>query len=232
MNLALIFILLGFITYTMFAPIVPATYGKPMVQNTDKIFAGQVFSYEIHTCRHVSESVVADITRQIVSTTNKDLAPISLSSDSVTNEKGCVTRKKTLIIPYSTPPGTYQLVVKGSYSIIPIRSPILVSATSDSFNVQSPNNTPLDAALRAIQEGTTPNGIYRDGNNSSQPETQTGAPINSNPPTTTVPNSNTNTANNNGNNNNNGSGSNPPSPALDLPGLLNALGGGNVDLKL
>ncbi len=226
LNFALIAIIFGVVMYSLFAPTVPATYDKPMIQDASNIRAGQALTYKIHTCRFVGESVRTDITRQLVSTTNPELTPINLSTDTVSNPSGCRDTTKTVIVPFSTPTGTYQLVIKGIYSTVPLRQPIVVSATSDSFNLLPADDTALEAALELLRQGGTPNGTPVEGSDSTSttPKTQSN---------NTTNNSTTNNNSNNSSSNNNGQGSgSAPAPTGLIPGLLNALGGGGIKITL
>mgnify|MGYP001611533854 CR=1 FL=1 len=152
LNLLMVLIIFGFTAYTMFVPLNPATYDKPVVQDVNNIRAGKQFTYTLHSCRRVGESVVTTVTRKLVSVSNSSLAPITLTSDTLTNKVGCIDSRRSLVIPYSTPEGKYQLVISGVYQIIPLRAPVTVTATSDPFNVKKANTE--NSVQMLIQENT------------------------------------------------------------------------------
>lgn len=212
-------VLIGFVVYTLFAPIVPATYGKPDIQNSTEIYAGQPMTYKIHTCRYVGDGVITNVVRQLVSTTDKNLAPISLSSDTTTGIARCLDVTRTLIIPFSTPKGNYQLVIKGVYSIFPLRKPITVTATSDSFDLKV-----KDVPQSNTTEPTTTSPVSSNpvqGNNTVIPRANS-TPVANNSTT------NNSTTTNNTTNNNPGSGS-PAAPTGLIPDILRALVGGSLN---
>lgn len=186
LNLVMLIILIAFTAYTLLAPIVPAVYGKPTIQDSAAVYAGHTMTYTIHSCRRVGDGVVTTITRQLVPVSDKKLLPINLSTDIVTNTARCQTNSKTLLIPYSTPDGQYKLVIKGVYAVIPLRQPITVVAESDTFTIHGTTitqeiqdlidaNTALQAQLAAqvpkVNGSTT--AVTQNSNGSSTTSTNT-----------------------------------------------------------
>jgi hypothetical protein len=215
LNLAMLTILTGFVLYVLFAPIVPAVYDKPMIQNQSAVYAGHTLTYKIHACRNVDEAVVTTITRQLVSVTNKQLQPINLSTDIITNKAGCSTNTKTLLIPYLAPEGSYRLIIRGSYQVVPIRKSIVVSTQSEPFTIHA-NSVDQEVqdlieANRVLQEQLTSQTSI----NSSQADIirNNNTTIENNKTTTTPPANNSN---------------NQPSTNNEtaLQAILKALGGG------
>lgn len=214
-SFVLVLIMFGITAYALFAPFVPATYEKPKINETN-IIAGKTLNYSIYSCRYVGDAVVTTVTRKLVSTTDKQLAPIILSSDVLTNERRCLTSNRTLIVPSDTPAGEYQLVVQGIYQVIPLRAPITVTATSDSFNVKSSNpdepfvgnNTPVGGS----SSGQNPK-TYSNSGGSSAPNNQNSQQ----PVTNNTTNNNTTTNNTTNNNPTNGNGS------VREPGLIQSI---------
>lgn len=146
-NLILVITILVVIFYTMFWPIEPANYGAPIIQNQGVIYSGQILDYSIHTCRYVNENVLTTITRSLVSTSHKDLQPINLNTDTVSNPARCLNNDRSIILPYSIPSGEYKLVIRGLYSIIPIRRPIVVESQSAPFHVET---LPIDREIQQL----------------------------------------------------------------------------------
>lgn len=137
LNLTLVAVLVAFVVYTLFAPITPAVYGKPMVQDSNNLYAGHTLTYKIHSCRKVGDSVLTTITRQLVPVGQTTLQPINLSTDILSAPARCQDNTKTLLIPYSVPEGKYKLLIRGVYAIIPLRKPITVTAQSDQIFIHS-----------------------------------------------------------------------------------------------
>lgn len=222
LNLFMVIVLACLVAYPLFAPIVPAVYNKPVVEDTSELFSGHTLTYKIHTCRRVSDGVLTTVTRKLVSTSDKNLTPITLGTDTFTNTPKCQDSTKTLIIPYSTPAGTYQLQVSGVYSVIPLRKPITVTATSDSFRVEAATttqdiqalidaNTQLEQTLQELAQKSGTVVFPSNTTNSTTNNSTTNNTTNNNPPAQT------------------GSGSDD-NPGL-LKGIINALGGG-INLSL
>lgn len=213
------------VAYPLLAPIVPAKYDKPIVENATSLYAGQTLTYKLHACRYVGDGVLTTTTRKLISDSNKTLTPIDLGSDTFTNSAKCSDGEKTVVVPYSTPSGTYQLQISGIYSVIPLRKPITVTATSDSFQLNGATttqdiqalidaNTQLEAQIKAqIGSGTTTSKTEQ-GTGSNQGTTTTTTTTNNN--TTTTPAV---------------TGSGSTNQGI-LPGLFNILGGGGLNLSL
>lgn len=237
LNLALVAILVAFVCYTLFAPITPAVYGTPMVQDSSNIYAGHTLTYKIHACRRVGQGVVTTITRQLVPVNNKTLQPINLSTDTVTNVARCSDTTKTLLVPYSTPDGQYRLLIRGVYDVIPLRQPLTVSAESAVFPVHGTSiaqeiqdlidqNSVLQAALSAQVPKT---------NSSTTPTTTK----NSNGSTTTSTNTNATTTTGGSGGTNPKAPTSPTTPTTPVPTpdpslvqqIIKALGGG-INLQL
>lgn len=201
LNLALVCILVAFIAYTLFAPLTPAVYGKPIIQDPNNLYAGHTLTYKLHSCRKVGDGVVTTITRSLVPVGKTTLQPIGLSTDVVTNTARCQNNTKTLLIPYSVPEGKYTLVIRGVYAIIPLRKPITVTATSDAVTIHSTTVNQeiqdlIDAnnVLRGQLEAQVPNTngsksvTTQNGNGSSTTSTNTNnTTTNQNTTTTTSP---------------------------------------------
>jgi len=227
LNFALLAVLIAFLAYTLFAPIVPAVYDEPIIQDVANLQAGRTMTYTLHSCRYVGDGAVTTVTRKLVSTTDKTLQPINLSTDTFTSEAKCQDVKKTLIVPYSTPAGTYQLFITGVYQVIPLRKAITVTATSDSFDLKGSipaqdiealiqANIELQEQIRARTETTPSTNKPVEGSSSQQ---------------STGGNTTNNTTTNNTTNNTEVQGEGSKNPGL-IPGLLNALGGGGLKLSL
>lgn len=219
LNLFMLIMLIGFTLFSLFAPIVPAKYSRPLIQNSDNVIAGKIMNYTMQSCRYVGEGVVTTITRKLVSTSNPDLLPITLTSDTVTNPARCLDVKRSVLIPFSTPKGEYQLVITGVYQVIPLRKPITVQSTSDSFGVKEPTKEDVEM-LERLQSNpdsvggsssTDPKQISNSGASSAQNSTSGSTPK-SNQSTTN--NTTTNNTTNNNTTNNNGSESE------EEPGLI------------
>lgn len=212
----LVLVMVAVTAYALFAPIVPAKYSKPII-NEQNIVAGKTLNYSIHTCRYVGEAVVTTVTRKLVSTTDKQLTPIVLSTDTLTNERRCLDVTRTLIVPSDTPSGEYQLVVQGIYEVLPLRAPITVTATSDSFIVKPSNpNEPFvgnSSPVGGSSSSENPKTSSNSGSSSAQGQ-QNNTPVTNN--TTT-----NNTTTNNTTSNNTGSSS-EREPGL-VQRLLNSL---------
>ncbi len=183
LNLFMLMVLVLLVAYPMFAPIVPAKYSKLSVQNPHNIHSGKTLTYKMNVCRYVSEGVLTTVTRQLVSVSDKTLNPINLGSDTFTNSARCMDYKKTVIVPYSTPEGKYRLLIKGVYSVIPLRKPITVSAKSDTFNVKVSNaeqdiealieaNSRLQEQIKAQVDGSrySPTVVPNSGDNNTSSE--------------------------------------------------------------
>lgn len=235
LNLALVAILVAFVCYTLFAPITPAIYGTPMVQDSSNIYAGHTITYKIHACRRVGDGVVTTITRQLVPVTDKALQPISLSTDVVTNTARCSDTTKTLLIPYSTPEGQYKLLIRGVYDVIPLRQPLTVTAQSAPFEVHA------TSVAQEIQDLIDANGVLQNALSSQVPKTNSSTT----PKTTTNANGSTSTSTNTNSTTTTGGsgGTNPkapteptqpvsptPQPSL-IQQIIKALGGG-INLQL
>lgn len=239
-NLALLTFLVLFIVYTLFWPITPATYSNLVLQNPNNIVAGQTLNYSIDGCRKVGDSVVTTITRSLVSTTDKKLLPISLSTDTVANPARCTHSNRSVLLPYSIPAGKYELVIRGVYQIIPLRRPIAVQIESKEFTVKTVPisdqiqslinaNNLLQSQLQAQQssKATTPTVA------TTPKITPTQTTVNNttvNNPAPTPPASTTPTGGSTGSTGGTGGGSSGGSGGSQneslIDGLINAIGGG------
>jgi hypothetical protein len=186
LNLFMVLVLVGFTAYTLFAPITPATLSTPIVQDVNNLRAGAKLTYSLQSCRYVGEGVVTTVTRKLVSTTDKQLAPIILSADTVTNPPRCLDTTRTLIVPETTPAGNYQLVITGIYQVIPLRKPITVITTSASFDLGAVDleKTTSDNSLQSGNTNTPISG----GSGSTAPKPIRGQ----NPAPSTITNNTTN----------------------------------------
>lgn len=195
----LVLVMIAVTAYALFAPFVPAKYDKPVLTSTD-ITAGKTLNYTLYSCRYVGDAVVTTITRKLVSTTDKQLAPIVLSSDVLTNERRCLTSKRTLVVPSDTPAGEYQLVIQGIYEVLPLRKPITVTATTDSFILKPSNpNEPFvgnSAPVGGSSSSENPKTYSNSGSSSAPTTQQNNSPVTNN--TTTNNTTNNNTTNNTG----------------------------------
>jgi len=215
LNALMLVILTLLVAFPLFAPIVPAEYDKPAIKDATALYAGHELTYKIHSCRYVGDSVLTTITRRLVSISDKTLTPINLSADTLTSKEGCEDSTSTLIIPYSTPAGTYQLQVSGIYSVIPLRKPITVTATSDSFKI---NGATVSQDIEALI------------NANKELQAQIQAQLDANPTTTPVQGSNSQqSTTNNSSNSKTTKGSGSSSNGL-IPGLVKALGGGGLNI--
>lgn len=210
LNLFLVLLLIGFSAYTLFAPIVPAKYSRPVIKNANEVVAGKVLTYTMESCRYVGDAVVTTVTRKLVSTTDKSLVPITLSADTVTNPARCLNLERSVVVPFGAPAGNYQLVITGVYQVIPLRKPITVQASSDSFNLREPSEEDVKL-YNQLQISPTVGGSsstdpkqYSNSGGSSAPNTQ-----NSQQPVTNNTTNNTTTNNTTNNVSGNGSGKEP-----------------------